>query len=122
MKKFVLITKNLKIILTEEELSDFLNRARSGTLIELKGNFVNKNLIDGIYEFDFFLKMEEDQLKPKGLKRCKKCGEIGNRLDKCGCGDQFGEIKLKGLFSQLQAPSHIKKLNNPQTHEEKSNS
>lgn len=92
--KYILVTKNAKIVVSEEQMERFVKEYKESKsdLIKVKGQYINRYGLE-IYEFDFFLKQEEDNLKPRGLRRCKRCAEILSRLDRCGCLDKPEKIK-----------------------------
>ncbi|MES2395054.1 MAG: hypothetical protein V4549_03585 [Bacteroidota bacterium] len=97
---YIIVTKNSKVVVTEKEKEDFLLRyqnSQSG-LLRLKGQYVDRMGIE-IYELPFFIKQEEDKLKLRGLRRCKHCAEIINRMDKCGCVDDHSKREQENIFN-----------------------
>ncbi len=103
--KYIVVTKNAKIVVTEDEKSDFLKRFQESTtpLLRLKNQLVDRFGIE-IYELPFFLKQEEDKLKPRGLRRCRHCGDIVNRPDPCACADR-PELRGNNIFS-IETPNN----------------
>lgn len=101
--KYIIITKHAKIVVTEEQKEKFVHNVQTTTspLLPLKGQLVDRYGIE-IYELEFFLKQEADTLKIKNLRRCRHCGEIVSRPDKCGCADN-PEIRKNNIF-QLEEP------------------
>ena len=84
----ILITKDAKIVLTEEEYGQFKKIPFTAPFVEIKGQDIRPPFISGIYDLDFYIKQEADQLKLKNLRRCRKCGEILDRKDVCACKDK----------------------------------
>lgn len=103
----ILITKDAKIILTEEEYIEFKKIPFTAPFVEIKGQDIRPPFISGIYDLDFYIKQEADQLKPKGLRRCKHCGDIVNRADPCACKDN-PELREKHPFKIANTTKKLK--------------
>ena len=87
----ILISKNAKIVIPDEELEkvlDVIEENPDARLVPIMGQFIQPAFISEIFDLDFYIKQESDQLKLKNLRRCRHCGEILDRKDPCACKDK----------------------------------
>lgn len=98
--KYILVSKNAKIVLTEEEKKKFVHNYENSKsqLLPVKGQLVDRFGLE-VLEFDFFLKQEADKLKFRDLRRCRHCAEILPRNSVCKCKDK-PELKGTGIFAE----------------------
>lgn len=86
--KYVVISRNARFVITEEERADFLERYEKSktSLLRLRGQLIDRYGIE-IFELPFYLKNENEKLRLKGLRRCKYCSAIVGLPDRCSCYD-----------------------------------
>ena len=99
----ILITNNAKIVLSDNEAARIKGNLISSPDARFCGiheQFIQIAFIQGIYDLDFYIKQEADNLKPKGLRRCAKCGEILPRSEVCACKDK-PELREQHLFKMI---------------------